>query len=280
MSDQSSKFSLKKEIHKRKTQEIEQVIQARRTGQTGQLTPPSAPPPARATQTTKPALPAAPGRADSARATQQTPRPSPGTATSRRTQSLPAREGRLALNRTQKLTLFGSSILIMVVCVGTLLLAGRAPDTPPTITWMPLPVSSAESALDYLKQVGFPISSVKTLSVPDDTWKAQQGVQISADNGDQKGRFLILSYESSSQAGHDAFLSPDKLPVRQWTSVQMANVLLFISPDTAPALRSDITSHLTQYLLAPYRSFLPTATPGPTAAVTPGSEESTAAPSK
>src|SRR4030042_1672009 len=100
MSDQSSKFSLKKEIHKRKTQEIEQALQARRTGQTKPLTPPPAAPPARTTtQTTKAAPPAAPDRVDSARATQQTPRPSPGTAISRRTQSIPAREGRLSLNR-------------------------------------------------------------------------------------------------------------------------------------------------------------------------------------
>ncbi len=276
MSDQSSKFSLKKEIHKRKTQEIEQVIQARRTGQTGPLPPPpsTTPPPARTTQTTRVAPPAATGRADSARVTRETPR------TSRSTQSLPAREGRLSLNRTQKLTLFGSSILIMVVCVGTLLLASRTPDTPPTVAWMPLPVSSAESALNYLKQVGFPVSSVKTLSVPNETWNAQQAVQITTDNGDQKGRFLILSYESISQAGRDAFKSPGILPVRQWTSVQMSNVLLFISPDTAPALRSDIVSHLTQYLLVPYRSFLATATPSATAAVTPGATEPAEAPSQ
>ncbi len=270
MSDESSKFSLRKEIQKRKTQEFEKIIEARRTGQTGPLgqAPSSTPrtiqstPAARTTQ-----------MAAAARITQTASKVAP---VARQKPAGPMRFPpgvRLpwSLNRSQKLILAITGLLLLLVGLVTWFVMNRQQPTEAAssaLTWTPLPVSSVDNAVAYLKRVGFPLSIVKPMAVPDGHWYAQQAAQITSYRNGQTGRFLLLSYASVGKATVDAFRASEMASVHQWSRSQVANILVFTSPDSDRSLSSDLLSHLQQYLVVPYRSFLPSATPGPTAAST------------
>jgi len=156
----------------------------------------------------------------------------------------------------------GAALLILLVCLGGGLLAlGQITQPTPTPTFVPLPTVSATDVLKHLRQVGVTVTNVQTLTVPNATWAANQGIQFEARQGSDSGTFLVLSYGSVSQTGVDAFKASSDAHFKQWQLAQINNILLLSTPNTSATLIQAIGSHLTQYLVAPYRDFLPTATP-------------------
>jgi len=156
----------------------------------------------------------------------------------------------------------GAALLILLVCCGSGLLAlSQITQPTATPTFVPLSTVSATDVLKHLRQVGVAITNVQTLTVPNVTWAANQGVQFEARQGSDSGTFLVLSYASASKAGIDAFRAGSDAHFKQWQLVQIDNILLLSAPNTSVRLGQAIGSHLTQYLIAPYRDFLPTATP-------------------
>jgi hypothetical protein len=89
---------------------------------------------------------------------------------------------------------------------------------------------------------------------------AREEIQFEVYAGRGKGLFLLLSYDSADKAGLDAFSVSNVQRFKSWKLTQVANVLLLASPESHPTLGEQIASHLTQYLVAPYRSYIPTAT--------------------
>ena len=156
----------------------------------------------------------------------------------------------------------GAALLILLVCLGGGLLAlGQITQPTPTPTFVPLPTVSAADVLKHLRQVGVAVTKVQTLTVPNATWAANQGVQFEARQGSDSGTFLVLSYGSVSQTGVDAFKAGSDPHFKQWQLAQINNILLLSAPNTPVTLIQAIGSHLTQYLVSPYRNFLPTITP-------------------
>src|SRR6185369_14793601 len=100
-------------------------------------------------------------------------------------------------------------------------------------------------------------------------WHAQEGTQFTVQRGGEKGVFIVLSYATISEANREAFRTSIDPKWSKWRSTVIANVLLKSSPDSAASIRTELGSHMIQYLVAPYRYFMPTATPAPTQIVTP-----------
>jgi hypothetical protein len=124
-----------------------------------------------------------------------------------------------------------------------------------------LPTSSSNDFIMYLQTTGIAVANPRVFTVPNALWSAQEEIQFEVYRGNEKGIFVILSYPSPAQAGMDAFRATYHPKFRQWNLTQISNVLVLAAPDTAPWFNGEIASHLTQYLVAPYRSFIPTATP-------------------
>jgi len=155
-----------------------------------------------------------------------------------------------------------AALLIILVCSGGGLLAlGQITQPTPTPTFVSLPIVSAIEVLKHLRQVGVAVTNVQTVTVPNQTWTAEQAVQFDARQGDVSGTFLMLSYDSAANAGIDAFKAGGDAKFKQWHLSQINDVLLLSAPSTPSALNQTIGSHLTQYLVAPYRDFLSTVTP-------------------
>jgi len=160
----------------------------------------------------------------------------------------------------QRLTVILASGLIGFICLASVVFAlGQTSSA--AILYAPLPTVSASSVLDHFRTVGLIASHVQRLNVPDKSWKAVQGIQAELDSGSIKGNVLILSYKSRDEADADAFRASIGSVFGNWTVVQAANILLLTSPDTPQTLNAELSSHLTQQIIAPYRAFLATSTP-------------------
>ncbi|HLY27387.1 MAG TPA: hypothetical protein VKQ72_13675 [Aggregatilineales bacterium] len=105
------------------------------------------------------------------------------------------------------------------------------------------------------------MTDVQMVAAPNANWKARSEVQFGIDSDGTAGFFVLLNYASPDQAALDAFKAAYRSPFQDWHLTQIANFLLLSTPDTAQALKTMIASHLTHLLLAPYRAFIPTATP-------------------
>ncbi|MHB8628270.1 MAG: WD40 repeat domain-containing protein [Aggregatilineales bacterium] len=151
------------------------------------------------------------------------------------------------------------------------------PDQAWTVAWSPdgsklvvgggvaqngFPVRSAAEVLAQLKRLGVPFNAVQSVPMPNAIWQASQALQFKVDTS----TFLLLSYADMDKAGVDAFKATNNAAFKNWQVIQIANVILAALPGADVQLVSALASHLTTYLIAPYRPFLPTATPAPTAA--------------
>ncbi len=249
---------------KRQTQEAERINEAKRATQTVSTIPAKTadpiPPPARPAPTTA-AKPI--GNAASPSPLRPAPRITavdsdlPGKIT---TQVMESVGGVARWTPKQRLIAALVGLLVVFGCVLVAVLAGGQ-SASSTSAYATLPPSNASSVLSYLGSVGLVVSNVHILSVPNKTWNATQGYQVDVQDASTKGSALILSYNSGDQMGGDAFWASHNKSFEKWTVVQAANVLMLTSPDTPPALNAELASHLTRQLIAPYRTFLPTATP-------------------
>jgi hypothetical protein len=269
-------FSLKKEIHKRQTQAMQKALEEKRASKTIQPenTPfanKPLPPPAwkRATQesSAQPSTaPADPRRTQTVRTTQtaQTVQAArPIAAPKRATQSIPAvgtARPRFALGRRQSLIAIAAAGLVLLVCTGTLLIASN-PQPSVTPTPIPLPAVKASDVIAYFQKAGVTISSTREIPASNPDWAASQEIQFSVQVGQEKGQFIILSYDNAERKVPDVFKASNSAKFKTWQLTTASNILLLTAPETNPALLAALQSHLTQFLVAPYRDFLPTATP-------------------
>ena len=245
MTDQPPKQSdsLQKTIKKYQTQQTQRLEEAQRTSQSVPVTPS----PSVVTPPTIPPLAAKPDATSLDKLATRT------------VEGVIARAG---WTSQQWAIVASAALLILLVCLGGSLLAlGQITQPTPTPTFVPLPIVNAADVLKHLRQVGVAVTNVQTLTVPNVTWAANQGVQFEARQGSDSGTFLVLSYGSVSQTGVDAFKASSDAHFKQWQLAQINNILLLSTPNTSATLIQAIGSHLTQYLVAPYRDFLPTATP-------------------
>jgi hypothetical protein len=170
---------------------------------------------------------------------------------------------------TQKEIIGLAALAIVAVCV----ILGMYSTNPPTTntispTFPPLPLVTTSNVVERLKSVGVPLSNFLKIDTPSPNWHAKEGMQFTVQRGGEKGIFIILSYTAVPEANREAFRVSVDPKWSRWKSTVIANVLLMSSPDTATSIRTELGSHLIQYLVAPYRYFMPTATPGPTLAGT------------
>ncbi len=272
------KFSLEQEMKKRKTQEILRSVETKRTTQTGPLQAPDA---KRSTQSTSPAQPANP---DIKRASQTMRPATPPTSTGgvkRTTQTArvvqpPAQSARpnpgistpaFTLTTLHKRLLIASvaGLVLVGVCLALSgLLANNASSGVPNL---PFQTTTASGVIQRFIDVGVPISDLKEAQPPSDFpdfWiKAQQKLQFSVTRGDNKGRFILLSYANNADASADAFKISFFKGYKDWRTIDLSNVVFLISPGTPSELTSEMSSHFDQFLLAPALQGYPTATSAP-----------------
>jgi len=236
---QPEKFSLNQEIKKRKTQEMLRVIETR--------------------QTTRPSASRSSVSLQSATATAQViePKRTPAVATPARSAQTLSVSKPSYPRRQQELAIIGiSALLIVAVCLGTAFLVRQASEILPTITVVPLLAASAQESVNSLVAAEIPVSNLRSLTVPDAAWNAQQGVQFDVLTGNDKGVFILLSYASPAQASIDLFRTSHAPRFKTWRTAQIANILLLSSPDTKQQLSTQVATHLTQMLVAPARQFM------------------------
>jgi len=278
-----SAFSLQNEIKKRKTQEIQRTIESRKVAEARGEIPASSDPrrstqtirvvsdSSRATQTAK-AVPSIPDKSRSSQTTQITKYSFDSWSLSQ-TIDLNSRANRSMRDanypttgsRRSLMIGLGAGILAALVLVSSLVLAGssNAHAVPPTPTLVPLPLVSASDVSGYLKRNGVPILEMRELPVDRTIWYANQEVQFDVQRGENKGTFIFLSYPSDKWAVGDSLEAESLQKFKGWQVNAISNVLILTSPDAAPDIQSEMSSHLTSYLLSPYRSYLPTPTPEP-----------------
>ncbi len=163
-----------------------------------------------------------------------------------------------AWTKRQKQIAIVATILLITVCLVTV---GVVIDQPfPQSTLPALPAVSSNEFITYLQRAGVIVSNLRIFTVPNARWNAKQEIQFEAYHGGAKGVFVILSYPSPAQAGTDAFKATYDPKFSQWNVTQISNVLVLAAPSTSSPFNAEIASHLTQYLVAPYRRFIPTAT--------------------
>ncbi|MHB8625426.1 MAG: hypothetical protein ACYDBJ_28675 [Aggregatilineales bacterium] len=176
--------------------------------------------------------------------------------------ALAAIQSRTNWTRQQAEMLLGVIALAGTILICGLTLAfssaiGQASPPTATPTMVPYPVRSAAQVITQLKRLGVPFNTVQTVLVPNPTWQASQALQFKVDTS----TFLLLSYADMSKAGVDAFKATNNTAFNSWRVIQIANVILAALPGADGQLVSALASHLTTYLIVPYRSFLPTGTP-------------------
>jgi hypothetical protein len=160
----------------------------------------------------------------------------------------------------QKRIAVAAACVIVVLCTLVVLLVSSQLPGQQALT--PLPVADTVNVIRYLKEAGVPIADVKTFAVPNAMWNAREEIQFVISRRNEKGTFVMLTYVSSAEAGIDAFKATYHPKFARWKLIQISNLLVLSSPETNSLLSSELANHLNRYLVAPYRSFVPTAIPG------------------
>ncbi len=163
--------------------------------------------------------------------------------------------------KRQRRTALIAVVASLAVCLFTSILAVRLP-TAQALILKPLPPAYAASVVGYLKAMGLPFTDLRTFAIVGTSWNAREIVQFDIQRSGDQGTYLALSYDSAAKAGADAFRATLHPKFKTWKLTQINNILILAAPNASPSLTFEITNHLTQYLIAPYRSFIPTATPG------------------
>jgi hypothetical protein len=152
--------------------------------------------------------------------------------------------------------------LFSLVCL-LVVLTASSPATPAVSPTSTIPSSSAEQVVVYLQESGVKLSNVRKNSIVQKAWTAQELIAFDVLVDKKKASIQALSYKTSRDAGVDAFTFTQNPKWSKWTLVQNQNVLVIFSPDVPSTLINDVTSHITQAVVAPYRNLLPTKTATP-----------------
>jgi hypothetical protein len=172
------------------------------------------------------------------------------------TQTVQIVQERTGWTRQQTMTaILAGTLISLLLCIAiTAGVAAVAEAHPvPTATLIPLPTSNAQSMMTYFKRVGLTIGAVQNLTVPNTSWHAQQAIQFTVQQGDMKGTFLILSYETTQKAELDAFAASNNVKWKTWHLSQFVNVLLLGALDNNPVVENVVEQQFTQSLVSPYR---------------------------
>jgi hypothetical protein len=267
-----NKPSLQDQIKKRKQEEIRRTIEAKQVEKAkgpgdateSKRSSQTAPSPARQTGSARPVQSASPKR---------TTQIAPAIAEA-------ARAPFRSMSGRQKTTLIaaGAALMIVFVCVGTFLIASNATSTnadTPTPTLMPIGMSSADALLQHLKDVGMDVNEQKPYDlISSKVWTAQQAYTFAVKNDGKQASFLILSFDTGGHAAENMFKIMGTEKYRTWKTNNIANVVMLASPDSGAQIVSDVYSHMTTFLYAPYRPWS-SVTPPPTA-----TSQATTAPTK
>lgn len=167
-------------------------------------------------------------------------------------------------------TIVGLCTLLAALLVigGALLLSGGEPTPAYSPTLQPLPRSNVARVIDYLMQVGLQPRMLHQSPNMKMTLAATQAIQFEIVRGapgenEETATVILLGYDDVSQIGGDRIFLSHFGDYKDWTKATFANVIVLFAPDSAQSIRSEVSSHLLQLLVAPYRDFLPTATPTP-----------------
>ena len=250
MSDLPPEKSLRDELKRRKTQQLQQA-QAEAQKRATQGSPAAAPkPPAPS--------PTAPSRTAPPASAQTTVSNAARTQQIRTAKTSPA--GQPPLNNQRVLIVAFVGVLFLVVCLGTALVTNTLTTPTPTLTQVKLPLTTARDVIDYLMRAGVQITNLRELEVPNDKWRGTQGFQFEAQIGDVTGTFIILSYDSADTTGSDAFKMELDSEYGPWKTYSISNILVLSTPDTPQGIDIDIASHITSYITGTVIVFLPTST--------------------
>jgi hypothetical protein len=124
-----------------------------------------------------------------------------------------------------------------------------------------LPAAPIDLAIAYLQKNGIQIDYRDNVSDPVLGWHSPVQRHVVAQDKADQGTFILLSYTSSEDALTGAYLVEGNQKYQNWHIIPAANILVLSDPKTDTAIYSAVASHLTQFLIAPYRSYLSTATP-------------------
>jgi hypothetical protein len=267
------KFSLRDEMKRRKTAELNREIAQRQQTKTQSAAPvgPAAQPLKPISKPAKPAdrpssgsviRPITPPPPDFRRTTVQAAVPDAVRVATKPFQNL---------TRQQKITLtaVGAAALIVFVLVGSLVLAGSSSPsepagTPSTPTLQAMPLSDVDSVIRYFKDVGVPILGLRPYDLStSQVWHAKAGYQFTVQRGNDRGDFILLGYDTAKQAEADVFGVLEQAKYKKWNIQTLSNITLISPPETAASIQSEMLSHFQQYLFAPYRPYWPTSTPVP-----------------
>jgi hypothetical protein len=255
MSDPAQKKSLADEIRKRKTETKNREIDARRTTQTSQVTSsgiPVASPPT--------------NRIQSASAAPQQPKTQPvSSSPSRSTVSSAAAgqsftdllaqvEERTGLSRPQITIAAIIVALVITVLIGVVIVltpSSTAPALPE------LPSTQADAVIARLSSVGVTLSDVQPAEPG--LLQSSQGYTLTV--GDTAA--ILLTYPDSASAGAGYISATMTEPYTSWQRIQLANIVFLFAPNAPAPLVTELNSHLTQFLVAPHRDYMPTSTPTP-----------------
>ncbi|MBX3085281.1 MAG: hypothetical protein KF716_26850 [Anaerolineae bacterium] len=248
MSDLPPEKSLRDELKRRKTQQLQQAQADAQKRATQAASEPKGQQPSQPAQPSKPApsnLPSAsPTRPPSARPPAGQPEKPPS----------------FSLNNQRTLIIAFVGVLFLVVCLGTVLITNNLTPTTPTLTPIKLPLTTARDVLNYLIRAGVQVTNVRDIEVPNETWRATQGVQFDAQIGDVRGVFIILSYDGTDTAGSDAYKMEIDAEYGPWKTYSISNILVLSTPDTPQSIDIDVASHITSYIAGTVIAFLPTST--------------------
>ncbi len=226
MTNPPPEWSLRKEVKKRKTQELERQLAAKA------LPDPLRPHKQSSGRSLRVLLPSNAVRKLLRR---ETPKTAPASKRASQMLEVVTGEPPERWTRRQRRVAMAAVMLMISVCLFTSTLAWQS--VAQSASFKPIPTSNTTNVVSYLTSAGVPVTNLRMFSGPNSTWSAREIIQFDVSRFRSSGTF-------------------------DWKLTQISNILVFAAPGTTPQLATDINSHLTQFLVAPYRSFIPTATPG------------------
>jgi hypothetical protein len=239
-------FSLQNEIHKRKTQRLQQVSESKQLERA--VDAPQKPEPAKqpdrvvSRETGKPAI-------SVAKQTQQ-----------RLLQTLIEFWQLLSVARRQQLVVAVAALFILSIIGATILFTRPAPT--PTMNQLAYPTpanATVQQVIDYLQKMDIQLTNISTID-RDSTWHADQQIAFDVIANNEPIPLILLSYPSVEERRLDfgtLVLDPKYEHMR---FIESANILLLFPDSMDKSIQSALGSHLRSLLEAPYYSYLPTPT--------------------
>jgi hypothetical protein len=243
-------FSLQNEMRKRKTEQLQQVIESKQIERAV-----SAPQnPKRTTQTT-PVVTAAVKPTEAANSTaRQTQQAS-------RVRQSPLDQWRsLSIAKRQQVIISVTVLVIAGVLGVTVLLTGVVSGPTANQPTYPSPSNtSVQQVINYLQKTEMHLTNISAAE-PDKNWHADQQIAFDIVVNNATTHFVLLSYPSREAQRLDfgtLALNPDYNKMR---FIESANMLLLLPENTDNSIQMALDSHLRSLLEAPYYSYLPTPT--------------------